>query len=81
MTSLERAERFHHRDLDELPLDALWAEATLLTLALARRLQNRRCDRLIVTTRADVVQESRWIRERLAQLDQEQRRRTRQGSV
>jgi hypothetical protein len=66
--------RLQHRDIDQMTRDERWAEALVLTQALAWRLRHRHADRLIVLSSGDVVTESWWIRQRLACLDDPRRR-------
>jgi hypothetical protein len=70
-------ERFHHRDLAQLtPADA-WAELELARMELARRVFERRTERIIGFDRDHCpVGDQEWLRQRIAALSHHLDRRT-----
>lgn len=71
--SLEDSDRLYHRDVANLSADQLWAEATILTAELARRIYAR--ERAYTVDRDSGDDTHDWLRERIAKVKAELRRR------
>jgi hypothetical protein len=72
--SLEESERFHLRDVAQLPSMRLWAERKMIEADLARRIAQQVRPRIILAW-PSIVTDEEWLTARLRALYAEQTRR------